>query len=576
MLLYFLTLLLATHHTVVAIPQMPSYREATEEELDNAAMPRENFDPSNANTYHNLSCVGDRYTLELPLQQGWNPNERTMQQLCAKPQYYGGPPGQHVGGWCHHNEVVFDGSADAQISTELANPRILLGCRYRCFCNHIIPVENRNVQPKPNENQAALRLLREGRESLLTYEIRLDVQDDFTMPLSYNQGSFEYLEVDVVRLSRFKEVRHQESLEIPRYEYVSEDEGNKITCSGNLPTFPLPSPYSATQPNSDFQNNQQLCATQLNGGLLGANAGGYCHRSDKLDPTGTFFSHSVWFSDEMTPRLDWTWDGRSFFASASIRLHCYLNCHCSLGQNNNLPTARAWQFVEGHQLAVRDSGQIDLEAIGDPSDSAQEGSSSGGDISSNSSSENEPPPKRRKTTLMSVLPRQNAEGNRSGSRTGTAASGSCGSNGREFCPQPWPTSLLGAIPSAPPDSTEVVKPGPEVPVAKGAKADLTVCGNQCQGPYDCASPGNDTDHVCTCAFPNTRDAKGLGLDPVMPVSVCLVLMTAAFGNKQVPGRLGGRDASPVDSEGVEWLCRCNMTFTHNLCCGSRDGMVWLD
>jgi len=59
-------------------------------------------------------------------------------------------------------------------------------------------------------------------------------------------------------------------------------------------------------PRSDFQTNQQLYAVQLNGSLLGANAGGYCHRSDALDPTGTFPVQTVWFSDEMTPRLDWT------------------------------------------------------------------------------------------------------------------------------------------------------------------------------------------------------------------------------------------------------------------------------
>lgn len=590
MLLCLSTLLLVAHHAAVAIPQRPSHRGATEEELDSAASLRENFDPSQANSHQNISCVGGHYALTLPEQQDWNPNERTMQQICAKPQYNGGPPGQHVGGWCDHGEVVFDDSPEAQINTQLASPRILLGCRYRCFCNHGIPVEDRATQPKPSEHQTALQLVRGGRESFLTYEIRLDVQDDFTMPSSYNQGSFGEREVEVVRLSHLQEVRHPESLQTRHYEYVSEDQGNKITCSGDLPSFQLPPPYSVTPPHSDFQNNQQLCAVQLNGGLLGANAGGYCHRSDRLDPTGSFFLQTVSFADEMTPRLDWTWRGGLLSASASIRLHCKLNCRCSSGQTEF--AAHAWQFTQGYQLRLLDSGQIDLESL-------DNGPSGSADISGSG----QPPAKRPKTsqTLMTILPRQDTGGggssNRSRATTGTGASGSCGPDGRQFCPQQWPTSLLGPVPSAPPDATELLRSSSsddeaQHPPAKGAAkaktqtADLTVCGNKCQGPQDCASPAtgnNETDHSCVCAFPNAQDAKWLGLDPVMPVSVCLVLMSAAFGHKaQVSGgNLNGRDVLGIrEGEGKrmgeEWLCRCNATFTHNLCCGSRDGMVWLD
>ena len=54
------------------------------------------------------------------------------------------------------------------------------------------------------------------------------------------------------------------------------DRGNYITCEDDLPTFPLPEPYLV----SSFENLQQLCAVQCAGGLSGANAGGYCHRSN--------------------------------------------------------------------------------------------------------------------------------------------------------------------------------------------------------------------------------------------------------------------------------------------------------
>lgn len=32
----------------------------------------------------------------------------------------------------------------------------------------------------------------------------------------------------------------------------------------------------------------------------------------------------------------------------------------------------------------------------------------------------------------------------------------------------------------------------------------------------------------------------------------------------------------VNKQGVPYRCRCNSTYTGNECCGSQDGMVWLD
>ena len=42
-------------------------------------------------------CAGDS---ELPVFPNVNPNKVSVQKLCAKPQYNGGEPGQHVGGYC--------------------------------------------------------------------------------------------------------------------------------------------------------------------------------------------------------------------------------------------------------------------------------------------------------------------------------------------------------------------------------------------------------------------------------------------------------------------------------------------
>ena len=54
----------------------------------------------------------------------------------------------------------------------------------------------------------------------------------------------------------------------------------------------------------------------------GANAGGYCHRSNPEGQYGsTEYENYVWFSDEMTPRYEYTWGGGNFFLSATED-HC--------------------------------------------------------------------------------------------------------------------------------------------------------------------------------------------------------------------------------------------------------------
>ena len=163
--------------------------------------------------------------------------------------------------------------------------------------------------------------------------------------------------------------------------------------------------------------------------------------------------------------------------------------------------------------------------------------------------------------LASVLPPQNGP---SGSRSGT-----CGPDGKQFCPAPWPEKYLGPIPRAPPFSTQILAP----PQRPDGEKDMTVCGNKCSGPQDCRSQLKG--YACTCAFPNAEDARILGLDPVAPPSVCLSLSRAIFGI--TPG-LSGRDEKAIeyaDEYGVPYNCRCNSTYTGNECCGSKDGMVWL-
>ena len=46
-----------------------------------------------------ISCVG-KSNQQLPVQADFDPNAKTMQQLCAKTDYGGGLAGQHIGGYC--------------------------------------------------------------------------------------------------------------------------------------------------------------------------------------------------------------------------------------------------------------------------------------------------------------------------------------------------------------------------------------------------------------------------------------------------------------------------------------------
>lgn len=166
--------------------------------------------------------------------------------------------------------------------------------------------------------------------------------------------------------------------------------------------------------------------------------------------------------------------------------------------------------------------------------------------------------------IASVLPPQDgADG---------PTSGTCGADGKQFCPAPWLLAEFGPIPRAPPYSTEIVRP-PSVGV--NATNDMTVCGNRCGGQSDCKA---DVDNYsCDCAYPNSEDAQALGLDPVFPPSICLALNMVRFGLLEVS--LTGRDVKAsryVDKRGVPYQCRCNTTYTGNECCGSSNGMVWLE
>ena len=135
----------------------------------------ENFNPAEANPEFNITCVGDHSNIQLPIVNRmmpteFDPNEFSMQQLCAKPQYGGGERFQHIGGYClpqtrGHGLIAFDRSPEAATCLLLSNPRVQLECRTRCQCNAL-------ANPRP----VTVYNPRPGKHN---YEIDLDIVRDF-------------------------------------------------------------------------------------------------------------------------------------------------------------------------------------------------------------------------------------------------------------------------------------------------------------------------------------------------------------------------------------------------------------
>ena len=247
---------------------------------------------------------------------------------------------------------------------------------------------------------------------------------------------------------------------------------------------------------------------------------------------------TVWFSDEFTPRLEWTWTP-NWQAAGAIRMYCWQRCACTFGPRHKdnqtiglwmSPIAQIWRVSMAQQLSQQKDGSITLEEVG--AGSSSEGQSIG-----------------------QVLPRQQ------GSKP---AAGSCGHDHKQFCPEPWPANILGPVPRSPPGATNVWK-GPGETVGK-----LTQCGSRCSKPQDCGDGSGSGKDGCFCALPSPQDSHKLGLDPIAPVAVCLGLIF------QINKGIAGRDVSKfVDERGEAYRCLCNATFNAEECCGARNGMVHL-
>ncbi|KAI9676494.1 MAG: hypothetical protein M1817_000652 [Caeruleum heppii] len=528
----------------------------------------ENFDPSLADPEYGVSCVGEVADLgeALPRMHYWDPNTVSMNSLCVKPQYGGGQPYQHLGAYCYttndpfgpeddhgfdyyHGAVAFDKDLDARSARWLQNPRMLLQCRLRCFCNKNVPLEARNVQP------AGTSFFYRTQQGFArdAYRFQIDVLDDYDT--RYEAHLYEpptprmFTEV----ISTISEVGHRRSDALHGYQRVAMTRANNVVCEGPMPDWPLPGPPV----RNGFGNLQEMCAVQLSGGRAEANAGGYCHRVYAVQAPPV---NEVWFSDAFTPRVDWTWN--NFLASASIRFHCRRFCRCKYPGEKTEPNNgnAVWQFILGLSFISKWDGSTQVARSGTGE------------------------------TLMQVLPPQSGAG---------PSAGTCGPDGKQFCPTPWPLEILGPIPRGPPgsnmsgllvapanpadprqmfdpdDATDGSASTSNATDASASDADLTStqgqCGASCTGVAECRSPGAGV--RCTCKVPNWREAVTAGLDPVFPTALCIALATQMVNPVPAPPGLGRREVLEDDEA---MACACNATYVSHSCCGSEDGMIWED
>lgn len=248
---------------------------------------RENFDPAEADPKRNVSCVGGSYDLKLPiLEDGFNPRNLSMQELCVKPQYGGGKPHRHAGAYCFNpiepdrstdsdddsgyidndiveyeppvmlGKVVFDPHRGAQTSRELRSGRIRQACVYRCFCNY--GIEDVSIQPESDHFpiQQDTTGYRHG------YQMAIDIWNDVKYAYKWEMGVKAPNHFDIITISEKPQVDAHIGSYFAQSTFLSLDPRNKITCTGDLPTFVLTSPYS----RNDFSSVQELCAVALSGG----------------------------------------------------------------------------------------------------------------------------------------------------------------------------------------------------------------------------------------------------------------------------------------------------------------------
>ncbi|KAI4162094.1 MAG: hypothetical protein LQ342_004264 [Letrouitia transgressa] len=461
----------------------------------------------------------------------------------------------------------------------LFNPRMLLMCQYRCYCNGYNPGVTKGPFPGLenfyDEVQNPYLIVPD-----IVQDFDEDPPDEISNPiheeetLYYHIFQLHYSEA-VFRVRRgvgqhLPDIRdammHENSWE--EVQLVTPEESKVVFCGGPMPNFPLPAPMTA----EDFAHPnvpavERLCASAIDAGNPQANAGGFCSAL----PT-----RELQFSDTLTPRWDWTITGPNILAALAIRRHCYLHCECvdtaaaTATVSSATATPTSGRPGTGESTNVKRTYPIDeVYEVGpeEPDRSVKLRNRVDGRI------------------YINVLPPWMFQPNEGGVDNPAEVrepedqqlrpAGTCGPDSKQFCPQSWDPAW-GPLPMGPDLNQKRPPPTSLRP------NDLTQCGNKCGRMSDCQP--SDNEKKCYCAIPSMADIRALGLDPVFPPGpICLAILLAASMNDGRPNGKRDRTAtallergaqSPLlNAEGELLQCLCNTTYISPDCCWAEDGLV---
>ena len=265
----------------------------------------ENFDPAEANLQARLKCADIAPEQRLPVFGDFNPGVRTMQQLCVKPQFGGGPIGQHAGGFCivptgspfEVIKIAFDTTAAAQTHPQLSNPRFQFECMQKCWCTYSRLHPNIPILQQPDPPALYPQMFFSDVDHPATappdqtYRITLDIHDDYAVPQANHQGRpndqqgnpvapVRYINIlskvsqiqTAIRAKQDRDALHALPDQAPAWVQpvsettkVSLDPENRITCQGGVPNWSLGAPFGIPT-QQHFPTLQSLCAVALDGG----------------------------------------------------------------------------------------------------------------------------------------------------------------------------------------------------------------------------------------------------------------------------------------------------------------------
>ncbi|KAI9889960.1 MAG: hypothetical protein M1814_004578 [Vezdaea aestivalis] len=317
----------------------------------------ENFDPARADPIGRLTCEGPLPPWRLPKVGDWDPNEATLLEVCAKPQYGGhySPDLQDQfrgnAGFCYQSTFGREGLTFASITDfvafdnnhthypggygTLVNPRLQSYCMLRCRCTSDTgTLRNRLDQDTELFTGVGIRL----DEYTDGYQVDLDRFDDFANPqrhfIRWENGKRKMHIISSGQQTTLMEDEWEQgnpgqpkyykgSLNVKRVSVLelSYNPINRPICDdGPQPDFPLAAPLDREYQRRfylGYNRPQTICAAALLGGNRVYNAGAYCHREDAENWDNLPDSRklaSLWFSWEVTPSLAWTMEYNPRFA----------------------------------------------------------------------------------------------------------------------------------------------------------------------------------------------------------------------------------------------------------------------